>query len=124
MNPSSRDLSQKRCLPCEKLGKPLTAEEIQSYLAAIPAWQLSNDSKSISRKFVMKNFAAALRLVNQIGLLAEAENHHPDIHLTGYRNLLIELSTHALGGLSQNDFVLAAKIDALPAELKEPKPNV
>ena len=65
----------------------------------------------------MKNFAAAVEFITDITDIAEAENHHPDLHLTGYRNLAIELWTHAIGGLSENDFILAAKIDALPKSL-------
>ena len=66
----------------------------------------------------MKNFTAAVRLINKIAEIAESENHHPDIHLTGYRKLRIELTTHALGGLTENDFIVAAKINVLPLELK------
>lgn len=69
----------------------------------------------------MKDFAAAVRFLQDIAEVAEEEDHHPDIHLTGYRKLKIDLSTHAVGGLSENDFILAAKIEKLPKELKEIK---
>ena len=62
---------------------------------------------------------AAVDLINRIAKIAESENHHPDLHVTSYRNLKIDLSTHALGGLTENDFILAAKINALPKELKK-----
>ena len=70
-----------------------------------------------------KNFVKMMECVNRIADLAEAEGHHPDLHLTGYRNLKIELTTHAIGGLSENDFILAAKIDALLAEQESRKPD-
>ena len=68
----------------------------------------------MSRELTAKNFGAAMEFLNAIAVLAEDEGHHPDLHLTGYRNVRIELSTHAIGGLSMPDLVLAAKIDALP----------
>jgi 4a-hydroxytetrahydrobiopterin dehydratase len=64
-----------------------------------------------------------MECVNRISELSEAEGHHPDLHLTGYRNLKIELTTHAIGGLSENDFILAAKIDALLAQCESRKPD-
>ena len=73
---------------------------------------------TISREFITKNFMAAVTFINKVAQVAEAENHHPDVHLTSYRKLRIELSTHAIGGLSENDFILAAKINELPVELK------
>jgi 4a-hydroxytetrahydrobiopterin dehydratase len=66
----------------------------------------------------VKDFATSLDFFNRVGTIAEAEDHHPDLHLSGYRNVAIELSTHAVGGLSENDFILAAKIDQLPVALK------
>ena len=111
-------LSTKKCIPCEGIGKVLTAQEINDFLNKVPGWQQISDHKAISKDFVMKNFMAAIRFVNNIAKVAEEENHHPDIHLSGYRKLRVELSTHALGGLTQNDFILAAKINELPAELK------
>ena len=67
----------------------------------------------------MKDFKAAVAFVNSIASVAEAEGHHPDLHLTGYRKLRVDLATHAVGGLTENDFILAAKIDRLPKELKK-----
>jgi 4a-hydroxytetrahydrobiopterin dehydratase len=66
----------------------------------------------------MKDFASAVELITHVKDLAEAEGHHPDLHLTRYRKLVIELSTHAIKGLSENDFILAAKVDRLPKSLK------
>jgi 4a-hydroxytetrahydrobiopterin dehydratase len=112
-------LTKKKCQPCEGIGKALNAAQIKEYLLLTPGWAVDADGKGISREFVMKNFLAAVRSIGQIADIAEAENHHPDIHLTGYRKLKICLTTHALGGLSENDFIVAAKISALEMELKK-----
>ena len=98
---------------------PLGPEQVRSYLDALPDWKLAADGRAIRREWRVKDFATALDFFNRVGRIAEAEDHHPDLHLTGYRNVAIELSTHALGGLSENDFILAAKIDTLPVELKK-----
>jgi 4a-hydroxytetrahydrobiopterin dehydratase len=84
----------------------------------VPQWRLTADGKGIRREWRVKDFATALDFFQRVGQIAEAEDHHPDLHLTGYRNVAIELSTHAIGGLSENDFILAAKIDQLPVALK------
>ena len=81
-------------------------------------WTLTPGSKSIRREYLMKDFMAAVAFVDRIAKVAEREDHHPDIHLTGYRKLMIELSTHSIGGLSGKDFILAAKIEKLPKKLK------
>jgi 4a-hydroxytetrahydrobiopterin dehydratase len=80
-------------------------------MASLPDWKLSDDGKSISRKWQLKNFVQAVKLIQQAADIAEDEQHHPDLHLTGYRNLEIVLTTHAIDGLSENDFIVAAKID-------------
>ena len=76
-------------------------------------WQKTVDGKSIFREYVMKDFVSAVGLINKIAELAEAADHHPDIHLTGYKRLRIELSTHSVGKVTEKDFNLAEKIDAL-----------
>lgn len=115
----SQALTEKKCRPCEGTWQPLEKAEAQKLLDKVPGWRLSSDGKTISRDFVMKNFMAAVTLINGIAKIAEQENHHPDIHLTGYRKLRVDLSTHAMDGLSENDFILAAKINELPVELKK-----
>ena len=115
---TATDLKQKHCRPCEGGVPPLSEDEVREHLAAVPQWKRTGDGRHIRREWRVKNFAAALDFFQRIGGVAEDENHHPDLHLTGYRNVAVELSTHALGGLSENDFILAAKIDALPVELK------
>ncbi len=116
---SNEQLTQKKCQPCEGMGKPLTKDEATKRLSQIPGWQVDTSGKLLFREFIMKNFLAAVRLISEIAKVAEAENHHPDLHLTGYRKLKVDLSTHTIGGISENDFILAAKINQLPAELKQ-----
>jgi 4a-hydroxytetrahydrobiopterin dehydratase len=113
------DLTKKHCTPSEKAGKALSASQIKKYLAEVPDWILAADGKRIRRKWAAKDFLTALDFFNRVGRIAQAEDHHPDLHLRGYRNVTIELSTHDLGGLSENDFIVAAKIDRLPVELKK-----
>ena len=114
------ELTQKKCQPCNKGTVPFTRAQAADCLRELAEWNLSSDAKSIWREYLMKDFLSAVRFINQIAQVAEAEDHHPDLHLTGYRKLRIELATHAIGGLCENDFILAAKIDTLPKELKKP----
>ncbi len=109
------ELISKKCVPCEGGVEACTLEHSQNQVRLLPNWQLSVDGKWIHRKLVFKNFVKAVACVNKIADLAEAEAHHPDLHLTGYRNLEIAVSTHAIDGLSENDFILASKIDTLVA---------
>ncbi len=110
---SSQTLRGKKCLPCEGGVPVITAEEAQKYVQATPKWTVSEDGKSIFRKINCKNFVEALQLMNRIGEIAESEQHHPDLHLTGYRKLRVDLTTHAIDGLSENDFIVAAKVDEI-----------
>ena len=109
----AEELISKKCLPCEGGIDACTLDHSRKQLTLLPNWHLSEDGKWIHRKLVFKNFVQAVSCINKIADLAEAEAHHPDLHLTGYRNLDIALSTHAIDGLSENDFILASKIDAL-----------
>lgn len=111
------DLTSRKCKPCEGGVNPLSRGDALNYLKELSNWQLSSDAKSITREYLMKNFVAAAELIQAISVVAELENHHPDLHLTGYRKLKVELSTHAIGGLSENDFIVAAKIEKLPKSL-------
>jgi 4a-hydroxytetrahydrobiopterin dehydratase len=106
-------LLAERCVPCEGGVPKLAADEVAACLAELPAWSVSPDCVSIRREWTLADFRAAIKLANTIGALAERERHHPDLHLEGYRRLRVELTTHAIGGLSINDFRLAAKIDAI-----------
>jgi 4a-hydroxytetrahydrobiopterin dehydratase len=115
---AAAELTRKHCRACEGGVPPLRPEQVQEYLQAVPQWRLSGDGKAIRRTWRVKDFATALDFFGRVGQVAEAEDHHPDLHLTGYRDVALELSTHAIGGLSENDFILAARIDQLPVELK------
>jgi 4a-hydroxytetrahydrobiopterin dehydratase len=117
--PSAEDLVAKRCTPCEGGVPPLRREQAGGLLASVPGWELTEDGQRIRRKWLAKNFTAAIEFFNKVAAVAEAERHHPDLHLEGYRNVTVEIWTHAIDGLSENDFILAAKIDRLPIELKQ-----
>ena len=110
---SAQQLCQSKCKPCEGGVPVLTHAESEAYRDATPLWSLHDDATTITRQVNCKNFVRAIELINQIAEVAEAEQHHPDLHLTGYRHLRIDLTTHAIGGLSENDFIVAAKIDKL-----------
>lgn len=119
MSTATTPLAKKKCQPCEGGMPALTADEIKKLQPGVSNWRVSGDGKSLRREWRVKDFPTALDFFRRIGDIAEAEDHHPDLHLTGYRNVAIELSTHAVGGLTENDFILAAKIDQLPVELKK-----
>jgi 4a-hydroxytetrahydrobiopterin dehydratase len=113
------DLTRKHCQPCEGGVPALSAGQVSEYLPAVPDWRLGADGNRIRREWRVKDFVTGLDFFRRVGELAESEGHHPDLHLTGYRNVALELYTHAVGGLTENDFILAAKIDRLPVELKQ-----
>jgi len=115
---TAKELTRKHCVPCEGGIPPVPAEQVRELLSGLPGWKLSSDGKRIRREWRGEDFTTALDFFDRVGQLAEEEAHHPDLHLTGYRHVAIELSTHAIDGLSENDFILAAKIDQLPVELK------
>jgi 4a-hydroxytetrahydrobiopterin dehydratase len=91
----------------------MSADEAREQLKQVPGWQLSADGTAITRSWTRKNFMECMAFLNKVAEVAEAEQHHPDLHLTGYKNVRVALMTHAIGGLSENDFILAAKIDGL-----------
>ena len=106
------NLLAKKCVPCEGGTPPLKGEQIQKYLDQLKGgWEVEGE-KEIQKKFNFKSFRESIDFVNRVANLAEEENHHPDIHIR-YRNVTLDLSTHAIGGLSENDFILASKIDLL-----------
>jgi 4a-hydroxytetrahydrobiopterin dehydratase len=112
--PTTEELTRKKCSPCEGGIPPLSHDEAQELLDRVEGWRLSPDGTRIRRKWTAKNFLAGIDFFNKVAALAEQEGHHPDLHLEGYRNVAIDLTTHAIGGLSENDFILAAKINQLP----------
>lgn len=105
-------LSTKKCVTCEIGTPPLTLEEIKPLKAQLKLeWELVDDKK-IKHEFKFKDFKEAMSFVNKIADIAEAEGHHPDIYIF-YNKVKIELSTHFIKGLSENDFIMAAKIEAI-----------
>lgn len=109
------DLTQQHCVPCEGGVPPLQGEREVELHQQIPQWELdrSHPVHKLRRTLTLKNFMACVELVNRIAQLAESEGHHPDLKIHGYKHLTIELYTHAIHGLFDNDFILAAKIDQL-----------
>ncbi len=105
-------LTEQKCMACESGVVPFSKLEADILGKQIPGWDISFDTKSLFRRYGFKNFKEALAFVNKVGALAESEGHHPDIYLKDYKFVELTVSTHAIGGLSQNDFILAAKIDA------------
>ena len=116
-------LRAKRCLPCEGGVPKLTPAGAEAQLAKLQGWTIVHQGERIRKAWVVKNFMAAMCFFEKVAEVSEAEGHHPDLHLVGYRNVAIEIWTHAIGGLSENDFILAAKIDELPIELKTAAPQ-
>ncbi len=106
-------LSQSHCKPCEGGIEPLSEEEAMDYLTHIPEWQLADQNKKIKKQKIFEDFSEALDFVNKVGEIAEKEGHHPDILIHDYKKVAISLSTHAINGLSENDFILGSKIDEL-----------
>lgn len=106
------NLSKQKCEPCEGGVEPLTRAQFENYLDQVQDWDVIDD-KRIEKLFQFKNFKEALVFVNNVGDLAESEGHHPDINLHGWNKVLITLWTHAIGGLSLNDFIVARKIDEI-----------
>ncbi len=96
------------------LSKKGTSQKIK----ALCGWKLSRDRRSIEKEYLMKNFVAAVNFIRKITPIAEAADHHPDLHLTSYRKFKVVLSTHSAGGLTKKDFSLAAHIEKLPKTLK------
>lgn len=115
---ASEQLTQKRCLPCEGGVEPASLDEATRQLERLPGWCLTHDGQRIRKEWKVKHFMAGMEFFNKVATLAEEDAHHPDLHLEGYRHVSIELWTHAIGGLSENDFILAAKIDQVPVETR------
>lgn len=107
------DLAKKRCVPCEGGVEALKPAEAQKLMQELePEWMLVDDAHLLVREFRFKNFKEAMEFANKIAAVAEEENHHPDLQI-GWGSVSVELSTHAIHGLSENDYILAAKIDEI-----------
>src|SRR5882672_3440030 len=103
---TTEQLVQKKCVPCEGGVPKYTPEQAQAQLAKLTGWRITKDGQRIRKDWVVKNFLAGMKFFGSVAQVAEAEGHHPDLHLEGYRNVWIEIWTHAIGGLSENDFIL------------------
>lgn len=117
---TTAELQSQKCKPCEGGVAPLSPGEAEEQLALLAGWRLTDEGRRIRKDWQARNFVAAIDFFRRVAELAEAEGHHPDLHLEAYRHVWIELSTHAVGALSENDFILASKIDQLPIELRQP----
>lgn len=104
------DLTKGHCKPCEGGVPPLTPEQINTYLGQVKGWELSNGA--ISKTYQFKNYYETMAFVNATAWISHREDHHPDLEV-GYNRVTVRYITHAIGGLSENDFICAAKIDAL-----------
>ena len=108
------ELTKKQCKPCEGGTAPLTETEAKALLQQTPAWSLNEGGTEIHRTYEFKNYYQTMAFVNALAWIAHREDHHPDIEV-GYKRCHVRYSTHSIGGLSENDFICAAKIDALVA---------
>ncbi|MFP6765860.1 MAG: 4a-hydroxytetrahydrobiopterin dehydratase [Planctomycetaceae bacterium] len=116
---SCSQLTRKQCVPCEGGVPKFTAEQAVEQIRQLDGWEITHNHERIQKSWVVQDFMAAMRFFRDVADISEAEGHHPDLHLVQYRNVTIELWTHAIGGLSENDFICAAKIDELPVDLRE-----
>jgi 4a-hydroxytetrahydrobiopterin dehydratase len=117
--PTQDELTRKHCKPCEGGIPALSREQAEAMARGVEGWTLDPDARRITRSWTVKDFMAAIDFFNRIAAIAEEEDHHPDLHLEGYRKVTIALSTHAVKGLTENDFILAAKINGLPVALRQ-----
>ena len=109
------DLLDKKCVPCEGGVRPFDTSEIHKYQKKVDGWEIIKNDKKVyllEKKFEFKNFLESQKFVNEVGRVSEAEGHHPDITF-GWGYAKINITTHAIEGLSENDFILAAKIDKI-----------
>lgn len=106
------ELYEIKCVGCEGGVPTLTPNEIKQYLSEVQQWEVSTDQKMISKRFTFKGFYKTMAFVNAVAWIANQEGHHPDMEV-GYDYCLIKFTTHAVDGLTKNDFICAAKIDRL-----------
>lgn len=116
---TAQQLCSTRCVPCEGGVPQMTVDEAAAQLAMLRGWELLSGPDRIRKNWTVKNFLAGMEFFRLVADVAESEGHHPDLHLVGYRNVSIEIWTHAIQGLSLNDFILAARIDQLPVRLRD-----
>jgi len=105
-------LANKKCIPCEGGVDPLSEERVSDLLKLVPGWQVSNGGKSIRREFRFLGFPATISFINALARVANQEDHHPDLE-AGYNYCNVVFTTHAIGGLSENDFICAFRLNQL-----------
>ncbi len=110
----SLPLAKRKCAPCEGGIPPLTKKEAEALMHELSEWMLIDEAHLLAKSFRFKDFKATMEFVNKVAAIAEAEGHHPDMTVS-YGSVTVELMTHAIGGLSENDFIVAAKVDELGA---------
>lgn len=113
------DLAKKECVPCKGGVPPLTGKALQDLLRQVDRWSVVEEHH-LSKTYTFKDFAEALAFVNKVGAIAEREQHHPDIYLA-WGKVRIDIWTHKINGLTESDFILAAKCDAALAESAKAK---
>lgn len=109
---SENDLKERHCKPCEGGVDPMGRDQAKGLVEQVPGWRLAADGKSISRRFEFKGFYRTMAFVNALAWVANREDHHPDF-TAGYNYCEVTFTTHAVKGLSENDFICAAKVSAL-----------
>lgn len=119
MSPITAD---SKCVGCEGIGEAMKPEDVEAQRSLlIPDWQATDNFTRLRRSLTTRNFATALEYINKIGAIAEAEQHHPDLSISSYNHVDIVLWTHNLGGLTENDLIMAVKIDTIPVTLSKKK---
>lgn len=106
------ELATRTCIPCKGGVAPLTQPRLGELLAQVPHWQLHDEGRFIERQFKFKNYYQTMAFVNALAYISHQQDHHADLEV-GYNRCRVHFSTHAIGGLSENDFICAARIDAL-----------
>ncbi|CAK0784236.1 hypothetical protein CVIRNUC_007440 [Coccomyxa viridis] len=118
-------LAVRKCIPCaEGSMQPVAESDAYKLRNQVPGWRVEKTEEGtlcLRQDWTVRSFQSGVELFKRIGEVAEAEGHHPDLHLEGYNKVSAELSTHSIGGLSENDFIMAAKINAIPVADLQPK---
>ena len=109
------DFTNRHCKPCEGGVKPMSREQAETLLGQVPGWELSADGKTINRRLEFKGFYKTMAFINAMAWIANQEDHHPDFS-AGYNYCAVSFTTHSIDGLSENDFICAARINELLAD--------
>ena len=120
MAKSKRELTSMKCFPCRGGIPPLQSDKIEKMMNIVEGWKLESGPDKITKKYKFKNFKEAMHFVNKVADIAETEGHHPDISIS-WNKVTLTLWTHAINGLHENDFIMAAKIDEMLEKSKSEK---